>query len=263
MTLATVQPAQRPAANSLDLAVVVPSCDAYADLWPPFFANLFRRWPDCPFPIYLVANELEHPDPRVRSLKVGDDRGWSHNLKEALGRVTEKRVLLIIEDLFPTEQIHTESIVSLAEQIGEFDYLRLNPSPGPRRPLSARFGVVPPGDIYRTSTVFSIWRRTVLRDLLSHGETAWQFELGGSARSDRFERWFASRRRLVPYVNLVIKGRVDPVALEELRELGVAIETSREVLTSAERWTLELKKIRSRVLQLLPWRLQRVIRAQF
>jgi hypothetical protein len=64
-------------------------------------------------------------------------------------------------------------------------------------------------------------------------------------------------------VNLVIKGRVDPVALGKLRELGVGIETPREVLTSPERWTLELKKIRSKVLQLLPWRLQRVIRAQF
>lgn len=42
--------------RAADVAVVVASCDAYADLWEPFF-RLFRRyWPDCPYPVYLGSN---------------------------------------------------------------------------------------------------------------------------------------------------------------------------------------------------------------
>ena len=38
------------------VTLLVPSCDRYADLWPPFFALLRRQWPDCPFPVVVGSN---------------------------------------------------------------------------------------------------------------------------------------------------------------------------------------------------------------
>ena len=40
-------------------SVLVPSCDAYADLWIPFFALFWRYWSDCPFPVYLGTNPVD------------------------------------------------------------------------------------------------------------------------------------------------------------------------------------------------------------
>lgn len=246
-----------------DLAVVVPSCDAYSDVWPFFFDAFFDRWKDCPFPVYLVSNSAEFPHPRVAALRVGEDKGWSANLKSALREVPQAHVLLVIEDLFPADRIDTDRILSLLNEVGDFDYLRLNPSPGPRRAISDRVGLVPPGDVYRTSTVYSIWRKSVLSSLLVEHESAWEFELNGSERSDRFGRWFASRAWLVPYVNLIVKRKVDPVALARLRRSGLVVQSARTTMSTAESAWLRLKAVRSWVFALLPWRLQRRIRGTF
>lgn len=253
----------RPRTKALDLAVVVPSCDAYEDIWPSFFETFFTRWPDCPFPLYLVSNHLDFPDPRVTPLKVGDDLGWSANLRKALRVVPEEHVLLAIDDLHPTAHIDTDSVVSLIEEVGDFDYLRLNPYPGPRKALSERVGLVPVGDVYRTSTVFSVWRRRVLSDLLVEHESPWEFELNGSERSDRFDRWFASRRWLIPYVNLVVKRKIDPLALRLLQEGGIQVRSPRQRLSAAEALLLRLRELRARIFALVPWRMQRRIRGHF
>lgn len=254
-------PAADSRANQLDLAIVIPSCDAYGDLWPAFFETFFRRWPDCPFPIFLVSNHETLPDPRVHPLKVGEDRGWSTNLKLALASVPHERVFLIIDDLFPTARIDTAEFVSVLEEAGDFDYLRLNPRPGPRDSLPGRVGLVPPGDIYRTATVFSVWRREVLRDLLVEGETAWEFEIKGSERSDRLVKWFATRSWMMPYVNLVVKRRIDPTALRALERDGIVVRSPRERLDRLATLRLRLNDLRSWLFTFVPWRMQRRVRA--
>ena len=37
----------------MDCTLLVNSCDAYSDLWEPFFKMLGVHWPDCPYPIVL------------------------------------------------------------------------------------------------------------------------------------------------------------------------------------------------------------------
>lgn len=254
------QTSAEPRRQELDLAIVVPSCDAYADIWPAFFETLFRRWPDCPFPIYLVSNHATMPDPRIRTLNVGEDRGWSTNLKAALASVPHERVFLIIDDLFPSARIDTAELVSVLEEAGDFDYLRLNPRPGPRDALPGRVGLVPPGDIYRTATVFSVWRREVLGDLLVEGETAWEFEIKGSERSDRHLRWFATRSWMMPYVNLVVKRKIDPAALRALEREGIVVRSPRERLGRLAALRLRLNDLRSWLFTFVPWRIQRRVR---
>jgi hypothetical protein len=263
-TPATTQSAQLvPSKRPTDLVVLVPSCDAYRDIWPAFFDSLFRSWPDCPFPVVLLSNEAECTDPRITTLKVGPDLGWSANLRKALAELPQKYVLLVIDDLFPTARIDTTKILELMTEVGDFNYLRLNPHPGPRRTLSARVGHVPSGDIYRTSTVYSVWRRQVLGELLRDDESAWQFELNGSARSDHFDRWYASREWLVPYVNLVVKRKLDPLALRKLRGMGIDVRSTRTRMTIPETSVLFFRALRSWVFAKLPWQVQRRLRGNF
>jgi hypothetical protein len=104
----------------------------------------------------------------------------------------------------------------------------------------------------------------VLLDLLDRSESAWQFELVGAARSDRFDGFFASDRTLVTFVNLVIKGLVDPRAERVLVRRGISVdEVARARMNSGQLAALRLKEARSLVLRALPWQLRRWARGRF
>ena len=62
---------------------------------------------------------------------------------------------------------------------------------------------------------------SVLAQVLRDGETAWDLEIQGSARTDVFGEWYASSRWLLRTRNLVIKGRYDPDVKRELTEEGL------------------------------------------
>ena len=53
-----------------DIALLVPSCDRYSDLWEPFFLNLKKKWPNLPFRVCLVANEKPFQFPGVEVIHV-------------------------------------------------------------------------------------------------------------------------------------------------------------------------------------------------
>lgn len=246
------------------VALVIPSCDAYADVWPPLLQGLQRHWPDNAFAKYLVTNQQRPELAGVSVIAVGNDVSWSDNLRYALDRVTEPYVLLNIDDLILSATVDHAAVMAVVSQLVESggNYLRLNPTP-PGNPGPGGVGLVPPGDIYRSSTVFSLWRKEVLQTVLQPGESAWHFEIVGSARTDAFGEWFASKRFLLSYVNLVIKGKVDPRALAALSRSGISYESSRPLLSGrelAKRW---LQEKRSQVLELLPRRLRRSIRSVF
>ena len=62
-------------------AVLILSCDKYADIWTTFFAFFFKYWPDCPFTIYLASNEKQFEHDRVVTIR----KGAQHRLLLGLG----------------------------------------------------------------------------------------------------------------------------------------------------------------------------------
>lgn len=246
------------------LCIVVPSVDKYSDIWPLLFLSIRRHFVGNIPQIYLIGNSLHFEDPLVTLLKVGDDVSWSDNLIVALPRIEAEYILIWIDDLILTGSLDWNKIESRIDWFFQCngDYLRLNPTPvGIDRNVS--FSKIPAGDLYRSSTVFSIWRKAVLLSVLRRGESPWEFELKGSSRTDRFENWFASRDKLVRYTNLVIKGKVDPRALVELRNIGLTFNSNRPVLTSAELLIQRLRDMRFYTFRLFPRRWRRVVREWF
>ncbi len=243
--------------------VLVASCDAYRDLWTPFFDAFFRHWPDCPFPIYLLYNNAAVPIPRVRPIATGTDVSWSTNLKKGLEQIKEEFVLLFLEDLFLTSPVNTARIEQLVAWSIEHsaDCTKLLPIPPPDRPENEIVGGVSPGSLYRVSTVLTLWKRTVLDALLVGGENAWEFEHSGSLRSDRFSRFYAAHNRNFTFVNGVIRGKWCPGALRFLRQLGIQTDaTARPELSKIEQIYFRIKIWRYSGLQLLPARHRRLIR---
>lgn len=246
------------------IALVVPSCDTYADVWPPLLQALQRFWPANGFSKYLVTNHLLPSFPGVQTLAVGTDVSWSDNLLSGLERIPEDYVLINIDDLILCGPVDHEAVMSALSRLisAGGNYLRLNPTPAGSVAHDG-IGIVPPGDIYRASTVFSVWRKDILHAVLRPRESAWHFEIHGSVRTDPFGAWFASNRFLLNYVNLVIKGKVDPRARTVLERRGITYHSPRRVLSHSELARRWMQEQRSRAFELIPRKLGRSIRNVF
>jgi hypothetical protein len=244
--------------------MLVVSCDKYADLWSPFFTLLGRFWPDCPFNVYLLTNRLKFSHPGVGCLSIGDDISWSDNLAAAVHQLPYEYIFLHLEDLLLTGPVDGERVTCAMNRAValQANYIRLNPSQRPDRPYDDTLGLVSPGTVYRTSTVMSVWRKPVLLDLLRSGESAWDFEIRGSVRSDEYDGFYSVWQDCFPIINSVIKGKWTRTAVERLRSLGVKIDpASRAVMTQSEEMTFFWKRQRSRLLNVVPPRYRRTVRA--
>jgi hypothetical protein len=245
-----------------DVAIVVPSCDSYADLWDILFYSIRQSWVPLGYPLYLVSNHKKYDDNGIVALNIGDDISWSDNLIKALAFVKEQYVLLYIDDLILYRQLDVKLIEKTIQIFIEMDgnYLRLNPIP---RGVAdgSQFDILPPGDLYRSSTVFSVWRRDILLQVLKQGESAWEFELIGSERTDQFNKWYSSKEWLVHYQNLVIKGKVDLRALRLLQNEGLHFKSNRMIMDKWDVACLRLRAFRSKLMSVAPRKYRRLIRS--
>ena len=178
-----------PSISSNDCALLVLSCDPYADLWPPFFTLLHRYWPDCPFPVYLGAGLSSIAPNNVRILRSSAERDWSQCTMDYLNALDQTYVLIILDDFFLRRAVQTSDILQCLEsaRVLAATQLRLIPRPGPtdRLPMEYNIGSSAAGSPYRLSTQAAIWDRVKLKNLLRAGESIWEFEHNANYRANQ------------------------------------------------------------------------------
>lgn len=214
------------------VAVVVSSCDAFFDVWRPF-AFFFRKyWPDCPFPIFLIVNELRIRSASIQALAVGPDCGWASNMKAALEKLEQPHVLYLQEDYFLNRPVHREQ---LAEDFAcAFDHnadafcLRARTKlERDFQPINDRFGVVPRDSDGRTRCQTTLWKREAFLNALCEGETAWEMEARGSERTrDMLALSYSTRENasLSYLMSGIVRGLWTREALAMCKEHGFRIE---------------------------------------
>ena len=243
--------------------VLVVSCDNYSDLWEPFF-ELFRRfWPDCSFPVYLLTNKMKPEIRNLTVLSVGEDISWSDNLLKALTLIPEDHVLLFIDDLFLYDCVNTAAIQQIVTFVvnNDANCVIMDPHMKPDYPQNEIMGVLSKGAIYRTSTVLPIWRKSTLSELLVPGESAWDFEIRGSIRSDAYDGFYCSRHSILPIMNCVIKGKWQRGFVKKVESLGMTVNlTRRPIMTLKETAVFFFKKQRTKLLKLCPAKYRRKIK---
>ncbi len=213
-----------------DLTVLVNTCDAFADCWAPFFKLFSTYWPDCPYPIVLNTETLDHEPPGValRAAKVaaGSPRRltWSQCLARCLDAIETPYVLYLQEDYFLEAPVRGELIASFLDEMrqGQADVIRLMEcgGSGPWRPTAdPRLWSVDRRATYRIALQAALWRKKTLRRHLRPHETAWQLEVFGSARARRMagdetvlcaarDLFHGPGREIVPYRPTgIVKGR--------------------------------------------------------
>jgi hypothetical protein len=226
------------------VAVVVSSCDAFFDAWKPFAAFLARSWSDCPFEVFLLTNELTVQSSSIQGIAVGEDRGWSTNLLAALAQIPRPYVLYCQEDYFLTAPVHSQQLAVDFEHVfasgadslcfrarGEVDA-------GIER-VNERFGEVPLTSDGRTRCQVTLWKKSALQSILRPGETAWDFEARGSARTQEMMILSYLSRDNAPIrylMSAISRGLWMPEAIGLCREHRIAIDPFFRPLYSEISW---------------------------
>ena len=193
-----------------DTSILVASCDKYADLWRPFFNLMWRYWPDSPFKIYLGANLMVYDDPRVKTLTIGKDLGWSTGLRRMLEQIETPSIILMLEDFFLRRPVDSETVVNCLRALYDLDahMIRLVPRPAPDRrvPDFSFLGSIKPSSPYRVSAQGTLWQKSSLLSLIRDGESIWEFELMGTVRSRVNENgYYCAREDVMTYKHHVIE----------------------------------------------------------
>jgi hypothetical protein len=255
----------KPDIHNTDCALLVMSCDAYADLWKPFFTLLHRHWPDCPFPVYLGTGQLACDDPGVIVLRSDGGRDWSRCALDYLGQISQAHVLVMLDDFFLRESVCTSDVfhcLDFARQHAAV-LVRLIPRPKPTDclPNEKLIGESKAGSPYRLSTQAAIWNREALRALLRTNESIWDFENGGNARADSIPTGFFSVwRGVLSYEgrfahHVIEKGKWLPSEKWIFRRQNIGCDFSRrETLSFQPTLFYYSAQIFDRSLNIFPWR---------
>lgn len=243
-----------------ECAIFVSSCDAFSDAWEPFFTLFFRYWPDCPFPVYLIANQLKYDDPRITTINIFPDKGWASNMAEALNIFFSPYFIYFQEDYFLRSPVDTKKICDLLNiLIGEdAACLRLYPSPPPNKSFKKYRGVglIDNDAPYRVSLQAAVWRAEIFKRLLIPGESGRDMEFIGSERSKLIKNPFLSVAKgaylginrnpaIDYYCTAIVKGKWNYGVVKFLNKEGIEIEKNRREIEPQKRY-------RARYLRTLP-----------
>ncbi len=204
------------------LGILVLSCDKYSAFWKIFFERLNRFWPACDYNRYLLSNHGRYDDPLVETIAVGDDVDWSSNLKKAVSVIDEENILLMLDDAPLSEEVDSVVFNEIYRAFLDqgMNYINLKSSPAPQETIDDLYGELGPGLLYRTSLAPTIWKKSILLQILKDGESAWQFEINGSRRSDLLAGFYSTKSPAFKYLHCVVKGKIDLRAAKILEESG-------------------------------------------
>ena len=143
-------------------------------------------------------------------------------------------------------------------------HVRLIPHPRLVRVLLASplLGEHVAGLPYRTSLQAGFWRRSLLESLLRTGESAWQFEIAGSARSENTaEGFLAAWHNPVPYVDVLERGKWLPRGVRLCRRHGLTVDLAvRPMISPRDRARRTCSKVGAAAINCLPQALRRYFR---
>ncbi|MDR1262507.1 MAG: hypothetical protein LBK46_03330 [Oscillospiraceae bacterium] len=214
----------------------ISSCDAYSDLWKPFFTLFAKYWPDCPYPIVLASETKTFSFPGLdiqcpRFYKPGTPPPWGELNIRTLESINSPFIFFMLDDFFifqPVDQPFMDRSIDWMEndsKIGRFQW-RLGSRihrPGKYAPYAEEYIE----QFVRVCAFPAIWRRDLLiRSILPH-ENPWQWEIEGTKRSKRWPEklysahWFPIK---YPFGGALCRGKWSSRGLDILKMNDISID---------------------------------------
>ena len=166
------------------LTVIVNSCDAYEDLWFPFFSLYKKYWGDNN--VRLILN-TESKEFYFEGLDIecihSTDKKYGARILNTLSEVHTEYVLLLLDDFFlrkPVDMARVCDIIKWMNEDSQIAYFNsdctdvyaeweVDHYPGFRR--------IPPGSEYVLNLQAAIWRKEVLQEYWKTDISPWEWEI--------------------------------------------------------------------------------------
>ena len=243
--------------SSQHLAILVLSCDKYADMWAPFLQEFRRFFPAESYTVYFGSNLVPCKEPDVIPILSGDDSDWSTSFKRILSQIKTPKLFVVLEDLFLAAPIDSEAFQAALSCLVEKNAMHIKywAIPMSLEPTEdTRIGIYPKGAPYR-ATVCGFWDREYLINLLIEGENPWNFEILGSYRTSYSDGFYGLTQPLCEYRNMIEKGCWIPQSIEWAIEEGITLELDkRPLLTGGNKLVSRVKMFYFNLMRCLPWR---------
>ena len=162
----------------MNVSVLVYSCDAYSDVWQPFFTLFFKYW-QCPYKVYVTAETAKCDYPNVETINVNAGT-WTERIKLAVEKIPTKYVIGMCDDMFLRRGVlqnvidrcvvYMDGLPQIANVNFEKDY------DGATGGSIAGFGLKPQGRHFQKSCQPTLWRKHALVELLDCKCDPWQWE---------------------------------------------------------------------------------------
>ncbi len=176
------------------LTILVNSCDAYKDLWQPFFILLKKYWQG-PLPEIVLNTESEKfsfDGLDIRCVN-SNERFYGKRLKNALRNVRTPYVLLLLDDFFIRKEVNTDRLYRTIEymdsdsRIACFNFEKRT---GAVSEKYSGYVTLPAVCDYKLNMQAALWRKTDLDDLWKDKESPWDWEVYGNLRTYFSDRKF-------------------------------------------------------------------------
>ena len=221
-----------------NLAVLIMSCDKNQWLLKVFFESFVKNG-GCKFDnVYLSMEKLnfDHKDLHIIVFNNYEKKEWCHRLKNALQKIKQEIVLLMLDDFIVEEPIEFEKLnryISYMKDGGLSNIIltpvrnELNDKDSSYKELyhRNRYGR------YKTSLQCGLWNKQVLLELIEEKENAWEFEIFGNLRSFLYSNKFyavkSEQQKPIWYNDgfFMVQGKINLDEKKRLeKKLGICIE---------------------------------------
>lgn len=159
--------------------LLVSSCDYFSDCWEPFIHSFIKYWPDCKWPMYIISNNNDIPCPNgIQFIKVGEDKLFASNLKNAIKQIDSEYIIYLQEDYFLNMMVNNDAIEKHISYCIDhnIDYLRLGPPYLNGHIIDNIYIQNSLRQKYALCLQAAIWKKDSLEKLLIEGWSGWDFE---------------------------------------------------------------------------------------
>lgn len=175
--------------------IIVNSCDAYSDLWDPFFLCMSEYWPECEYRVVLNTETKDYSPPPQLKCKLSTHHyrprpvtPWGARLLSTLKDVNTDFVIVAYDDFLLNDYVNQDKIAKLLElmssdpNIGVVYLTKLLDVPKTVGTEHGLARVAAKAD-YRLNSAPAIWRRDLLIKLTKPNDNPWAWEYFGSYRT--------------------------------------------------------------------------------
>jgi hypothetical protein len=105
-----------------DTSILVLSCDAYEDIWMPFFTLKDRYWKSCIYPTYIATETKDCP--YAKALKHNYPLNqWTRRIRESLAEIETRYVIMMDCDMFIRAEVNRRRISDCIDEMRDGHFL--------------------------------------------------------------------------------------------------------------------------------------------